>query len=170
MNLGFKVKLDTDHEAGVLELAVVVNGTLEEVSCGMSDMAPNIDELRLTDGSVGGARQARHGEGLSRVLLVGVSGVEGVVGVAGAERVAGSGSVAGVAGVVRRGVGRGGQVGGGSGGAGRGVGVLGTGGKNQLDMKAKLGCDDTYGEDILAVFGREREEDREWFEAESRLS
>lgn len=33
MNLGFKVKLDTDHEAGVLELAVVVNGTLEEVSC-----------------------------------------------------------------------------------------------------------------------------------------
>lgn len=121
MNLGFKVKLDTDHEAGVLELAVVVNGTLEEVS----------------DGSVGGAGETGHGERVTEaaVLVVGVVVVDGLgvvsvverrVGVAGAERVVRVAAVARarVEGVAGAG-GSGRRVRGG--GAGRGNRVLGWG-------------------------------------------
>jgi len=34
VHLGFKVELDADHESGVLEFAVVVDGAFEEVAHG----------------------------------------------------------------------------------------------------------------------------------------
>ena len=47
MHLGFQVQLDTDHEGGVLELAVGVNRALEQVA----------------DEAVGLAGQVGHGHG-----------------------------------------------------------------------------------------------------------
>lgn len=37
VDLSLKIKLDTDHEGGVLEIAIVVDGALKQVSLGRSE-------------------------------------------------------------------------------------------------------------------------------------
>jgi hypothetical protein len=102
VDLGLEVKLDADHEGGVLELAVAADRALEEVAfsstsklalawsyllfgpregvVGRAGKPGRIRKLRLTDGAVGLAGQSGHRQRVVSALVV-----EGVVDAPAAE-------------------------------------------------------------------------------------